>query len=324
MPIKTVQKALSRREKIQRLLDNLEGLKTSGEVEDGQYDVLKTQYTTLRIEAEDNLQTIRDGLQRRYDDVSIEIAEIDKEVQTVQLRAKVGELEPDEVVKRLKAIQRKRQTMAARQTELGTARAGQSSADVGGYVDVDVAQTVMLSEGISFERIAAKEAVGKAAAKLKQLGREGGMPSVLSRGSLPAGKRVLQQTAACIFCLVALLDLVSAFRYFRAARMVGGAQKVVEGLGDMVGVEHAAGGLGTSSSGFLYFTGVLLLAVTAAVVASIGGLFGAKEWSVRLTLITCAAGGLVAVLCLFAQGFYASILLILPAYIFGAYAVLDI
>jgi len=323
MAMKTLQKALSRREKIELLLRSLEEVKTRGEVEDGQYNMLKAQYETLRAQADDNLKTIRDQLQNQYDDIARAIAEIDKEVGTVQLRAKVGELKPDEVMKRLNTMQKKRQTMATKQTQLETALAARSSADLGGYVDVEVTQTVMLPKGISFERIASKEAVGKATEKLKQLGGRA-IPLVLSGGGLPAGKRVLQQVAAGIFCLLALINLVSAFGHFTAARMVGGTQRFVEGLGNMLGVKDSGVRLGSSSSGFLYFTGFLLLAVTVALVVSIVGLFAAKSWSARLTLITCAAGVLVAVICLFAQGFYASILLILPAYVFGAYAVLDI
>ena len=56
MPVKTMQKMLSRREKIQKLIDNLEAVRTGGETDEGQYNMLKAQYEALRVQADDNLK----------------------------------------------------------------------------------------------------------------------------------------------------------------------------------------------------------------------------------------------------------------------------
>ena len=170
MPVKTMQKILSRREKIRKLIDNLDAVRADDETDESQYNMLKGQYEALRVQADDNLKEIRDELQSRNETVSRGIDELDKEVQTIQLRAKVGEIGPDEVTKRLGAVQNKRLALVTRQSALSTALAAQSSSDVGGHVDVDMNQPVVLSKVFLIERIASMQTVEVAAEKVRMVG----------------------------------------------------------------------------------------------------------------------------------------------------------
>ena len=147
----------------------------------------------------------------------------------------------------------------------------------------------------------------------------------MSGGALPPDTRLLQQIAACAFCLIAPINLVRAITYFRVARvarLAGGIDGFLRNLGGAMGIE--SGGSSVPSSALLFFVGVLLLAVTAALVVSIVGLFAARHWSARLTLITCMAGLVAAVLGMFALGFQAIVLLTVPVYVFGAYTTMDL
>jgi uncharacterized membrane protein YjjP (DUF1212 family) len=319
--MKALQLALSRREKINQLITNLQGLKADGQVEDDQYDQMKTQYGSLLEQAEDNLNQIREALKTERDRVAQDLEACKKEMQNLQLRVKVGEIRPEEATRRLTKAQNRTTALSGRMAQLDGALAAESAMQVGGYVDVDVNKTVKYSGPRAFDLAAGLDKIRKPSVTLPKVASGGMLGVVVSGGGLPARKRVLQQVAGGVFCLVALLGLLQGRAYLNAADLVSGARQLgrVFGFGASLAKEVA----GHTSSAMLNFTGFLLIAMTLALGGSAEGLFRNKDWAARLTLITCAAGVLVSILCLFVQGFYVLILLFIPAYAFGAYSVLD-
>lgn len=137
-----LQKAFSRHEKIRRMLSNLEDMFQKGEVAQEQYDQMKTPYEAILEQALENLKVIRTQLKAEREQVQADLDKLNAEVKDIEIRGKVGELQPEQVTKALSTLLTRRDECQKKLESIESWRAARSSNDVGGYVDVDVSQTV--------------------------------------------------------------------------------------------------------------------------------------------------------------------------------------
>jgi hypothetical protein len=279
-----LQLALSRVEKVRRMIENLQELKARGEVEPAAYDQFLARYNALHTAATENVRDIREQIQAGHDKLVADEQGLAVELQNVQLRARVGEIPPDQVPKAMGSLQKKREALAARIAQLKAALAAASVDDLGGYVpDVDVnarieyATRALFSPGAMpplqwFERLQAAAAP-----------------------HLPWGeyKRNLQVGAAIAFCVACLFLLGRALAYYKAGQMVGGVEGLASLFGAPKSVLKQAGGV---SSGGAYFSCFLTLVVGVGLGFSIFAYFTSKPWADAVAFFSCAGTVLVSLI----------------------------
>ena len=165
-----LQKAFSRHEKVERMLSNLEEMKKGGEVDEARHAELKSQYEALLAKALENLKEIRTKIKAQKDQASQQLEALNTELGTIEVRGKTGELGPEQVAKTMTAIQGKRDHCQRSVLQFDALLLARSSTDVGGYLDVDVAQEIEYRDEWRADWQGVQGVVDDVAQKVKALG----------------------------------------------------------------------------------------------------------------------------------------------------------
>ncbi len=138
--MKTLQMEFSRKEKTERLLANLEDLKSSESIEASQYDALKQKYTTVIRDATAAIEKRKTELKQKLRNVESDLPILEQELKDLSAKFKVGEFDVD-------TYKKKERSLSARVSKLENERRNfsswidaKSSADVGGFKDIDIEQ----------------------------------------------------------------------------------------------------------------------------------------------------------------------------------------
>jgi len=130
-----LQAQFSKKERTQKLLDNLEKLNSSGSLGPEQYAQMKKGYETTLLEAENGLSDIKQNLAHQLTSEQRNLQIFTQEQSNNEARFQVGELKQDEFARMLQRSRAKIEKIKSRIAELERLLASASSADVGGYVD---------------------------------------------------------------------------------------------------------------------------------------------------------------------------------------------
>jgi len=131
-----LRQAFSLKEKAASLLSNLERLKEEKSIEEEQYNVMKQNYTTILEQAESEIRAIKGKLQEELIDKQRTLEIYGQELKNLEARYKVGELAVEEYLKAESRAKNQIRKAEERIVELKSFIESQSSADMGGYIDV--------------------------------------------------------------------------------------------------------------------------------------------------------------------------------------------
>ena len=131
-----LQRAFSGKEKYEKLLSNLEALKGKGVVTEDQYSSMKTGYQRSQEQAVATVNQLKMKITQDIQSEETNIQRQNVELQNLDARFKVGEIRADDLQKAEQRIRVKIQRSQSTVKDLNRLIAAQSSADVGGYVEV--------------------------------------------------------------------------------------------------------------------------------------------------------------------------------------------
>jgi hypothetical protein len=131
-----LQRAFSGKEKYEKLLSNLEALKGKGVVTEDQYTSMKTGYQRSQEQAVATVNQLKMKLTQDIQSEETNVQRQNMELQNLDARFKVGEIRADDLQKAEQRIRVKIQRSESTVKDLNRLIAAQSSADVGGYVEV--------------------------------------------------------------------------------------------------------------------------------------------------------------------------------------------
>jgi len=131
-----LQRAFSGKEKYEKLLSNLEALKGKGVVTEDQYSSMKTGYQRSQEQAVATVNQLKMKITQDIQSEETNVQRQNVELQNLDARFKVGEIKADDLQKAEQRIRVKIQRSQSMVKELNRLLAAQSSAEVGGYVDV--------------------------------------------------------------------------------------------------------------------------------------------------------------------------------------------
>lgn len=135
---KELQKAYSKKERMEKLLANLEKLKEEGSADAEQYESMKANYTQTLNEAASEIEQIKNGLSKGIESEERILGIYKQELKNLEVRFKVGELLADEYQKSEKKTKDKIDKAQIKVRELKRLFDSETSADVGGYIETQI------------------------------------------------------------------------------------------------------------------------------------------------------------------------------------------
>lgn len=131
-----LQRAFSEKEKYEKLLSNLDALKGKGAVSEDQYNPMKTGYQRSQEQAGATINQLKMKITQDIQSEETNVQRQNLELQNLDTRFKVGEIRADDLQKAEQRIRGKIQKSQASIMDLNRLLSAQSSANVGGYIDV--------------------------------------------------------------------------------------------------------------------------------------------------------------------------------------------
>jgi len=131
-----LQRAFSGKEKYEKLLSNLEALKGKGGLTEDQYTSMKTGYQRSQEQAVATVNQLKMKITQDIQSEETNVQRQNMELQNLDARFKVGEIRADDLQKAEQRVRGKVQKSQAVILDLNRLLKAQSSADVGGYVEV--------------------------------------------------------------------------------------------------------------------------------------------------------------------------------------------
>jgi hypothetical protein len=146
--MRKLQIEYSRKEKLEKLLSNLDSLQKDGQVTAEQYNSIKENYENLRSAAVKALENIKGTLKRDIEKKQNELKDLKQSLENLDVRFKIGEMPEADFQKARDKIQRTIQTRQEEVANLQNLLNTKSSSDVGGYVEVKIEAPKGLSSAI--------------------------------------------------------------------------------------------------------------------------------------------------------------------------------
>lgn len=143
--MKRLRVAFSKKEKAEKLLSNLENLKKEENIDNDQYEVLKSQYASLLEEGKSEISAIKDELIRTLEASREDLEAFTQELKNLQVRIKVGELPAAQYEARVQKTRSKIENLKKKITETEKLLQASSSAEVGGFINVQLGRKQSVS-----------------------------------------------------------------------------------------------------------------------------------------------------------------------------------
>jgi len=151
--MRQLQLAYSRKEKIARLLSNLETLQSQGGVADEDYPTIRSEYEDCLNSAEESIDQLRQQTEQEIERHEGELRELERERQRMEVRLKVGELSQEKFVREVGRIDRRIMNTQNDIARFRKSLEANSSAELGGFVDVPISDDVRRTAGLDIERV---------------------------------------------------------------------------------------------------------------------------------------------------------------------------
>jgi ElaB/YqjD/DUF883 family membrane-anchored ribosome-binding protein len=136
--MRKLQIEYSRKEKLEKLISNLDTLKTEGQVTAKQYNSIKDNYEKLLSEAVKAVENTKGTLKKNLEKKQDELKNLNQSLENLGVRFKIGEMPEADFHKANDRIQRTIQARQREITDLQNLLNTKSSSDVGGYVEVKI------------------------------------------------------------------------------------------------------------------------------------------------------------------------------------------
>ena len=176
--MRQLQLAYSRKEKIARLMANLEMLKSQDGVSEDDYPVIRDEYETFLNDAEESIDKLRQQTEEQIEALEQDLADLERDRQRMEVRLKVGEKSQEKFAREVGRIDRR---IMNTQNEIARRRKSleaNSSAELGGFVDVPIDHDPAQGSRLDIERVS--ESASRVVEKVStRLSAEGGVSLVL-------------------------------------------------------------------------------------------------------------------------------------------------
>ena len=130
--------ALSKKEKVELFLSNLEQLKEDGSVTDAQYQDLKAEYATIREEVDASIKSIKARLRKQFEKKAEELESAQREQELWQIRFNVGEVRSETYWAQVKPLRKNIAQLKKEVPKLQTLVNARSTAEIGGPARVNI------------------------------------------------------------------------------------------------------------------------------------------------------------------------------------------
>ena len=137
---KKLQVAFSKKEKAKKVLSNLEHLKDKGTVDEAQYIAMKSEYSEVLKQANAQIKSIKEELEEALEKLATEQETHEQELKNLEARFKVGQIQADPYRRTEQKSRTKIERIEQRVAEFEKSLSSKSSSDVGGYVDIPLAE----------------------------------------------------------------------------------------------------------------------------------------------------------------------------------------
>ena len=135
-----LQVAYSGKEKSKNLLKNLGNLQKQGSITEAQYSSLKNEYEQFLTDFIGRIEEIKEDLKRKMKGEKAEIKKLTSDLGILEARNKVGQISLTEFSKLRDRIQGRIQKKEEEVSRLEALINSKSSADLGGYIEVEVGE----------------------------------------------------------------------------------------------------------------------------------------------------------------------------------------
>jgi len=176
--MRQLQLAYSRKEKITRLLSNLETLRSQGGVPDEDYPTIRNEYEAFLNDAEESIEQLRQQTEQEIERHERELRGLERDRQRMEVRLKVGELSQERFVREVGRVDRRIMNTQNDIARFRKSLEANSSAELGGFVDVPIADDARRTAGLDIERVS--ESASRVVERVSnRLSAEGGIRLVL-------------------------------------------------------------------------------------------------------------------------------------------------
>jgi len=176
--MRQLQMAYSRKEKIARLMANLETLKLQDGVSEDDYPVIRDEYESFLNDAEESIDKLRQQTEEQIEALEHDLADLERDRQRMEVRLKVGEMSQEKFAREVGRIDRR---IMNTQNDIARCRKSleaNSSAELGGFVDVPIDHDPEQGARLDIERVS--ESASRVVEKVStRLSAEGGVRLVL-------------------------------------------------------------------------------------------------------------------------------------------------
>jgi len=167
-----LQLAYSRKEKIARLMANLETLRSQEGVSEDDYPVIRDEYEAFLNDAEQNIEKLREQTEQRIELLEQDLGDLERDRQRMEVRLKVGEMSQEKFAREVGRIDRRIMNTQNDIAQCRKSLEANSSAELGGFVDVPIDHEADRASRLDIERVSesASRVVEKVSTRLSEGG----------------------------------------------------------------------------------------------------------------------------------------------------------
>jgi len=152
-----LQLAYSRKEKIARLMANLETLRSQEGVSEDDYPVIRDEYEAFLNDAEQNIEKLREQTEQRIELLEQDLGDLERDRQRMEVRLKVGEMSQEKFAREVGRIDRRIMNTQNDIAQCRKSLEANSSAELGGFVDVPIDHEADRASRLDIERVSERQ-----------------------------------------------------------------------------------------------------------------------------------------------------------------------
>lgn len=249
-----LQIALSRKEKIERLLSNLVELADKGDIEKDHQSRLKGEYDTVLSKTIIDLQKIKERLTEKIVSLQQNLELYQNNIKDLNTRHKVGELDDNSYKTNLIKLNRKIDNINSEISEFTALLEAKTSEDVGGHLDVPISNVVRTSSSVQLPGILSELTIDdfknfKSFSEIEFIGKNG--TAIIGAGAMTIGTFLpwtiyssnILQGSGIMYLILGLIGIAGIFMRNSNAGNVTlatvGVVGVLFNIGQFLGYERA-------------------------------------------------------------------------------------
>jgi hypothetical protein len=265
--MRQLQLAYSRKEKVARLMSNLDMLRDQSGVSEEDYSALKDEYESFLGDAEEAIDKLRIETEEQIERHEENLKVLEGDRQRLEVRLKVGEMSQEKFSREVGRVDRQIMNAQNDIARLRKSLEANSSAELGGFVDVPIEHDSQKNGGIDLERVS--ESAGRVVERVSnRFSAEGGIRLVLPDEWQISPQWIVLGAAALLMLICTLLPWEYGIgRTVRGIAAAGGLGVIafltsVLACGTLfLGLEYARSIIGLLLGGLALVVGFLALIV---------------------------------------------------------------